>query len=419
MPQLRNVDTALTNILDDMTRLGSETVPLTQSLDRIIAEDIISPINLPPFDNSAMDGYAIHAADIQGASAAHPVTLPVVMDILAGAAPTAPLETGQAARIMTGAPIPVGATAVVPVEDTNDSWQKGDSGTPPPRIDILTSLDEGANIRRAGENIPGGATVMAANTLIRPAELGMLAAVGQTQVKVIRQPKVLILTTGDELADIDQPLTPGKIRDTNSYTLAGLVHQAGGLPLRLPIARDSLASIRKLYRKALAQQPDMLISSAGVSVGAADLVKVVMNELGNIDFWRINMRPGKPLAYGTIQGIPFFGLPGNPVSAMVTFEIFVRPALAKIAGRVHQPQIVKAKIASDMPSDGRRSYNRVTLSRTNGELIARSTGIQSSGALMSMVLADGLVIIPEGRRLVPAGTELPVLLLRPFNQAGT
>ena len=414
MPQLLNVDTALANILGSMTRLGHETVPLVQSLDRIIAEDILSPIHLPPFDNSAMDGYAIHAVDSQHASQTNPASLTVVMDIPAGAAPTASLKPGQAARIMTGAPIPAGATAIIPIEDTNDNWQKGDASLPP-RVDILKPVDEGAHIRRAGENILAGAMVMAAGTLIRPAELGMLAAVGQAEIKVIRKPKALILTTGDELADIHQPLAPGKIRDTNSYTLAGLVRQAGGMPVRLPIASDSLDSIRRLYRTALAQQPDMLISSAGVSVGAADLVKVVMDELGDIDFWRINMRPGKPLAYGAMQGIPFFGLPGNPVSAMVTFEIFVRPALAKLAGRSYQPPIIKAKIAADMLSDGRRSYNRVTLSRRDGQVIARSTGIQSSGALMSMALADGLAVIPEGRRLVPAGAELSVLLLRPFN----
>ncbi len=409
MPQLLNADTALANILGDITPLGHETVPLASSLNRIIAEDIISPINLPPFDNSAMDGYAIQAADSQRASPAHPIALNVVMDIMAGSAPTGQLGTGQAARIMTGAPIPPGATAVVPVEDTIDNS---------PQVAILTRVEENAHIRRVGENIAAGAVVMTAGTLIRPAELGMLAAVGQAEVKVIRQPKVLILTTGDELVDIDQPLKPGQIRDTNSYALAGLVQQAGGKPVRLPIAKDSLEAIRALYQQALEHQPDMLISSAGVSVGAADLVRVVMDELGSIDFWRINMRPGKPLAYGAIQGVPFFGLPGNPVSAMVTFEVFVRPALAKMAGRRAAPTIIQAKIAADMTSDGRRSYNRVTLSRTDNGFVAHETGSQSSGALMSMVLADGLAVIPEGQRRVPAGAELSVLLLRPLHGSG-
>ena len=409
MPPLFNVDEALANILGDIKRLGHETVSLMSSPGRMLAEDIISPIDLPPFDNSAMDGYAILAEDSQNAGADNPQPLTVVMDILAGRAPTGKLERGQAARIMTGAPIPAGATAVVPVEETRENGQQ---------VEILASAAEGAHIRLAGENIAAGAVIMAASTLIRPAELGMLAAVGCGEVKVIRQPKVMILTTGDELAEIDQPLAPGKIRDTNSYTLAALVQQAGGTALRLPIARDSLDSIRALYQTALAHQPDMLISSAGVSVGAADLVRAVMAELGSIDFWRINMRPGKPLAYGAIQGVPFFGLPGNPVSAMVTFEIFVKPALAKMGGRDYAPQIIRAKIADDMTSDGRRSYNRVTLSRQDGQVIARSTGIQSSGALMSMVLADGLAVIPEGERRVAAGTELSVLLLRPLYQIG-
>jgi molybdopterin molybdotransferase len=240
----------------------------------------------------------------------------------------------------------------------------------------------------------------------------MLAAIGCARVSVIRKPKVVILSSGDELIDVYQPLEPGKIRDTNSYTLAGLIRQAGGLPLRLPIAQDSLESIRTLYRRALEIDPDLIISTAGVSVGTADLVRTVMDELGDIDFWRINMRPGKPLAFGKMQGVPFFGLPGNPVSTMVTFEVLVRPALAKIAGRRFQPSTVEATLEGDLHSDGRRSYNRVTLERGAEGFSARSTGIQSSGALMSMVLADGLAVIPEGLTVAPAGTVLDVILLR-------
>ena len=240
----------------------------------------------------------------------------------------------------------------------------------------------------------------------------MLAGIGCAKVAVIRQPKVVILSSGDELVDIHHQLEPGQIRDTNSYTLAGLVRQAGGIPIRLPIAADTLPSIRALYRRALEINPDMVISTAGVSVGAADLVRIVMDELGDIDFWRINMRPGKPLAFGSLRGVPFFGLPGNPVSTMVTFEVLVRPALAKIAGREIRQRTIKATLAADMTSDGRRSYNRVTLKRNANEIVARSTGIQSSGALMSMVLADGLAIIPEGATMLPAGAVVDVLLLR-------
>jgi len=411
---LLNVDIALEKILHQMSILNHETVPLSESLGRVIAEDISSPINLPPFDNSAMDGYAILFEDSTEASEQHPVKLSVVMDIPAGKAPTGQLKRGQAARIMTGAPVPDGATAIVPVEHTTDNWQKGDVSPLPESVHIIQPANDGANIRRIGENIQENQLVITRGTVIRPAEIGMLAGIGCTEVAVIRKPKVVILTSGDELVDINQPITPGKIRDTNSYTIASLITIAGGIPIRLPIANDTMDSIRQLYNEAIALDPDMIISSAGVSVGTADLVKVVMSELGKIDFWRINLRPGKPLAYGKIQGIPFFGLPGNPVSAMITFEVFVRPSLAKMAGLPHHPHLETAITAEDMKSDGRRSYDRVTLVRDNNQLIATSTGTQSSGALMSMVLADGLIIIPEDVTFVPAGTELSVLLLRPI-----
>ncbi|MDE2949534.1 MAG: molybdopterin molybdotransferase MoeA [Chloroflexota bacterium] len=412
MQPLLNVDSALAKILADMKTLPAETVSLPEAHNRVIAEDIVSPIDLPPFHNSAMDGYAIHYEDSVDADPANPVTLSVAMDILAGSAPAARLEPGQAARIMTGAPVPAGATAVIPVEDTDDDWSKDENSPLPASARLHRPLAPGENIRRAGENIAAGATVMAAGAVIGPAEIGMLAGIGCRRVDVIRQPKVAILSSGDELVDIYDDLTPGKIRDTNGYTLAGLIRQAGGIPIRLPIAKDTLDSIRALYRRALEINPDLLISTAGVSVGAADLVKGVMNELGDIDFWRINMRPGKPLAYGTIQGLPFFGLPGNPVSTMVTFEVLVKPALAKIAGRPFKQQTVKAIAAGALKSDGRRSYNRVILSQENGRIMAGTTGIQSSGALMSMVKADGLAIIPEGTTDVPPGSELDVILLR-------
>ena len=412
MNPLLNVDVALKNILADMKTLEAETVSLPDSYDRVLAEDIVSPIDLPPFDNSAMDGYALRFEDSACANPSKPATLAVTMDIMAGSAPAVGLEAGQAARIMTGAPIPPGASAVIPVEDTDDDWSKGEDSALPTKVRLFKTLARGENIRLAGENIKTGDTIMSMGTVIGAAEIGMIAGIGRPRVAVIRQPKVVILSSGDELVDIYDELGPGKIRDTNGYTLAGLIRGAGGVPIRLPIAKDSLDSIRALYRRALEINPDLLISTAGVSVGAADLVRVVMEELGEIDFWRINMRPGKPLAYGTICGVPFFGLPGNPVSTMVTFEVLVRPALAKIAGHTATQRTIKATIADDMRSDGRRTYARVTLKRQGDRFVARSTGIQSSGALMSMVLADGLAVIPEDQTFVPAGGELEVLPLR-------
>ena len=408
MPPLLNVNDALAQILRDIRQLDSEVVNLAESLDRVIAADIVSPLDLPPFDNSAMDGYAIRHED-------SPARLRVTQDIRAGDSPSGKLESGQGARIMTGAPIPVGCTAVAPVEDTDDDWTRDADSALPETVHVRRGYKHGANIRRRGENIACGAVIMRVGAVIQPAEMGMLAAIGCARFQVIRKPKVVILGSGDELVDAHEELAPGKIRDTNSYTLAGLIRHAGGVPIRLPIARDKLPEIRALYRRALGIDPDMIISSAGVSVGAADLVREVMDELGDIDFWRINMRPGKPLAYGALRGIPFFGLPGNPVSTMVTFEVVVRPALSKMAGRDLSRLTITATLADDMRTDGRRSYNRVRLMREGDGIVARSTGTQSSGALMSMLLADGLAIIPEGETHARAGSEVSVIVLRAFD----
>jgi molybdopterin molybdotransferase len=240
----------------------------------------------------------------------------------------------------------------------------------------------------------------------------MLASIGLAQVPVIRNPRVVILSTGDELIAIDQPLPAGKIYESNSYMLEAMVNFYGGTAIRLPTAPDTLQDVRALFSQALAHQPDLIISSAGVSVGEADYVRTVLEELGQIDFWRINLRPGKPLAYGNVQGIPFFGLPGNPVSAMVTFEVITRPALLKLQGRHDEPAETIAILAEDTASDGRRSYHRVRLYRENGQLFATSTGTQSSGALISVIVADGLMIIPEDVKFVTAGTPMTVRLLR-------
>lgn len=416
MTDLMSVDDALSRILANVSVLPLETIALENALGRVLAEPVHATENIPPFDNSSMDGYAIRAADIAGASTDHGITLQVVMDIPAGAQASQPVQTGQAARIMTGAPIPPGADAVIPVEDTNGQWNPGTIPTHPYPITIFRQVSAGGYIRPAGEDITSGALVFEAGTVLRPQEIGVLASLGQAVVTVIRQPRVAILTTGDELLEVDRPLAPGKIRDSNSYTLASLVTHQGGIALRLPIARDTLDAVRTLFDNALAQSPDMIISSAGVSVGAADLIRTVMAEYGEIGFWRINLRPGKPLAFGHIRGIPFFGLPGNPVSAMVTFDVLVRPALLKQAGKSDARPQIMALAAENMKSDGRRSYIRVKLARREGEFYASATGTQSSGALMSMVLADGLLVIPEDMRDIPAGTRLPVLLIKPGHE---
>ena len=414
-PKLMNVDTAIDQILQAIRPNETETVSIMDALGRVLAEDLIGDTNLPPFANSGMDGYAIRASDSQGASQDKAVQLRVTQDIPAGTAPDKAIAAGEAARIMTGAPVPEGADAVIPVEDTDAQWTVG-ADDMPAEIRIFRAVTPQDNIRPVGENIAIGQKVLNAQTLIRSAEIGMLAALGCATVEVVRRPRVAILGSGDELLDLEEEMAPGKIRDINSYMMASLVIENGGIPLRMAPARDKLDAVRQSFHEALALKPDLIISSAGVSVGATDLVRTVLDELGEVSFWRINLRPGKPLAYGMVQGVPFFGLPGNPVSAAVTFDVLVRPALLKMGRMKDNAQYIQATCAEDLKSDGRRSYVRVRLTRDGAAYIAELTGTQSSGALMSMVEADGLLIIPEDIYHVVSGTPLTVKLLRNVNQ---
>lgn len=409
---LHSIDEATARILTNIERLPAQTVSLLDSFGRVLAEDVHAPVSLPPFANSSMDGFAVRAADIAAASQAAPAQLNVVMDIPAGTAPQGQLRAGEAARIMTGAPLPEGADAIVPVEQTDQHWRSSGDEPLAPTVNILSPVKLGDYVRDVGEDIHAGNIVLTAGTVIRAQEMGVLAGIGRGTISVIRAPRIAIVSTGDELVGVDEPLTPGKIRDMNSYTLYGLTLTYGAVPIRIPTAGDTLESVRQRFNEAISHQPDMIISSAGVSVGAFDVVRTVLDELGHVDFWRVNLRPGKPLAYGQLGGIPFFGLPGNPVSVMVTYDVFVRPALLKMTGSSDALPTVKAVMGEPLRSDGRQTYLRVKLSREDGQLVARTTGTQSSGALMSMVQADGLLIIPEGLTEVVAGQTFDVRLLR-------
>lgn len=411
MAALLSVDEALARILAHIHPPRADLIPLIDAFDRILTQDIQSDINLPPFANSAMDGFAVHAADLAAASPTTPVQLPLVGDIPAGVAPPGPLPPGCAMRIMTGAPLPSDADAVIPVEATDGQWNHPTDPLPS-HVRMFQRIEPGASVRAAGEDVRAGQLVLRAGSRLRPQDVGMLAALGWSMVPVAARPRAVIISTGDELIEVDQPLEAGKIRDVNGYTLAGLVHHYGGEAIRLPIVPDTLDAVRATFRAALDTNPDLIISSAGVSVGAFDVVRAVLEELGRIDFWRVNLRPGKPLAFGLVDGVPFFGLPGNPVSAMVTFDVFVRPALHRMQGRADDADLIPCIVGEDMTSDGRRSYLRVKLERRDGQLIAHTTGTQSSGALMSMVLADGLLIVPEGVTRVDAGQSLHVRVLR-------
>jgi molybdopterin molybdotransferase len=405
-----SVDTALERILAAIPVLGAETVPLLDALGRVAAAPIVAGRDLPPWDNSAMDGYALRADDTAAASAERPVRLRLLGEIPAGAMAGQPVGSAEAYRILTGAPMPAGADAVIPQEEVR--LEGGGLVVSRP----VASRDF---VRPRGEDIRAGDLVLAAGTVLGPAALGVLAALGRPLLSVYQRPRVAILSTGDELVDLDVPPGPAQIPNSNTYTLSAQVREAGGIPLNLGIARDRREELEERFRWGLAA--DVLVSSAGVSVGDRDFVREVMEKLGaQLDFWKVSMRPGKPLTFGRLAGRPFFGLPGNPVSSMVTFEVFVRPALRRMGGypTLFRPR-VRARLAEPLDNPGpRQGYLRVRLAQTDGRLTARPTGEQGSGILRSMLLADGLAVTPPEARY-RTGDEIEVILLRSESIATT
>jgi molybdopterin molybdotransferase len=408
---LLSVTDARERILSQFHPVKTETLPLADSLKRVLARDVQAADELPLFDNSSMDGFAVRASDVTGASAGSPRHLRVVADIPAGSSPSVNLAPGEAARIMTGAHMPEGADAVVPVENTDFNYRE--EGTHAPQaVSIQKAASVGENIRQRGMDLHAGETVLLAGRQLKPQDLGLLAMLGISSVTVYHKPRVALLSSGDELVDPDAPLEKGKIRDSNSYTLAALIESAGAQALRLGVARDNYESIHHLFEKAVYLRADLILSSAGVSVGAFDFVKQVIRDSGKMDFWRVNMRPGKPVAFGEYKGIPVIGLPGNPVSAFVGFEVFVRPAIQKLGGLTDlSRQMVRVKCEDEIDSDGRESYLRAEVRDVDGSFVARLTGHQGSGNLHSLVQANALLIIPAGVKCVPAGQEITAWML--------
>lgn len=410
---LLSVEQARERILSHFEPVSTETLLLTGSLHRVLAQDIVATSDLPPFDNSSMDGFAVRAADVIDATSDSPRSLRVVADIPAGSHPTISLAAGEAARIMTGALVPIGADAVVPVEDTN--FNDRDAGTPPPEaVQIFKPAKSGANVRPRGMDILAGHIVLKAGRVLKPQDLGLLAMLGFAQINVYRKPRVALFSSGDELLPVEAPLEAGKIRDSNSYTLAALLEDAGVDVVRLGVAKDTQDSVKALLEEAMSQSVDFILSSAGVSVGAFDFVKQVIESNGNMDFWRVNMRPGKPVAFGEYKGIPFLGLPGNPVSAFVGFEVFVEPIIFRLRGLPPtRRNMIRAQAEEQIDSDGRESYLRahVRLDEETGKWTARLTGHQGSGNLHSLVQANALLIIPAGVKCVPAGQEVEAWLI--------
>jgi molybdopterin molybdotransferase len=404
-----SVEEALERIVARVDVLGDEQVPLTDALHRVLAESVVSSLDVPPWPNSSMDGYALQSADTRRASAPAPVRLAVSGRVAAGHVAERAVGTGEAFRIFTGGPLPEGADSVIPQENVIV-----DGGV----IVVSRPVNAGDFVRPRGEDMRAGEGVLERGRLLGPAELGLLAALARAQVRVLRRPRVGVLSTGDEIADLGEHPGPGQIPNSNTYSLMAQVEEAGADPVSLGVAPDRLDEIEARLRWGL--DCDLLISSAGVSVGEHDFVKAALERLGaEQHLWLVDMRPGKPIAFATIpssgkRALPVFALPGNPVSAMVTFELFVRPALLRLGGHARlQRPVVEAQADARIPNrDRRRGYLRVTLSvGGDGGYRARLTGGQGSGILRSMVAADGLAIVP-GDTTIEAGATVPVILLR-------
>jgi len=405
-----SVHDALTMILETIPPLGGERIGLLQAVGRVLAEEVRSEREVPPFANSAMDGYAVRWDDVRDAGAEQPIALGVLEVIQAGAMPTQTVTAGTASKIMTGAVIPPGADTVIRVEDTEE--QGG-------RVWVKRPERLGTHIRASGEDIHRGQVVLGNGRVLRPADVGLLASAGRSTVLVRQRPRVAILSTGNELVEVDEALRPGQIVNSNAYTLAAAVQEAGGQPVPLAIARDTLEEIRAALSEAV--RHDVVLSTGGVSVGDFDFVKAAMDELGiRRLFWQVAQRPGKPLTFGLLRERPYFGLPGNPVSALVCFYLYVRPALGRMMGQEKLfPPVVSATVGEDIPkAKGLTEFVRCRLTCTNGHYAVHSTGSQSSGVLSSLSLGEGLAIGPPELALLPKGMSVKVMVLNADQFAG-
>ncbi|MBM3939790.1 MAG: molybdopterin molybdotransferase MoeA [SAR202 cluster bacterium] len=416
-----SVEQALERVLALVHRLPAARVPLLDADGLVLAEDIAAPFDIPTLANSGMDGYAVRSVDVRAATEASPVILRVAGQVRAGELPAGTVERGTSYRIMTGAPMPPGADAVVPWEAT-DETQRRKAGGPIAAIAIKHAPSPNENVRPAGEDVRRGSLLMQSGHVLTPPAIGVLASFGLATVPVIRRPRVAILATGDEVLTPGEAPQSGRLFDSNSYATAAAVRRWGGEPVLLGIARDNMDSLRAKLRAGL--DADLLLTSAGVSAGAFDMVKEALTEIGAIDFWSVRMRPSRPIAFGLLRApdgrqVPHLGLPGNPVSALVAMVEFGRPALAKMMGRDATPlPTVQAVLDAQVTNpDGRRVFARVMLERRGGMLHARPTGAQGSNLLTSMVLAHGLAICHEDTPRREAGETVTVHVLDWLNHA--
>ena len=411
-----SVDDALERILSGFTPLPARDVPLSESLGLVVAEDVLARDNVPGFDNSAYDGYAVQAADLARASAATPARLRVVDEIPAGRVSPVTLQSGEAARIMTGAPVPEGADAVVAFEDT-DRTDWGYLGTDPRShntdrrvVAVLEKVDSGENVRPAGGDISAESVVVKAGRRLGPAEIGVLGSVGVTSVRAHPRATAAIVPTGDEIVEIDAGIRAGEVRNSNAWALEAATTALGAEPRRLPITGDTVEALQAAMTKG--SESDVIVTIGGVSMGDYDLVTNVLGSEGRMDFWQINMRPGKPLAFGQVHGTPVIGLPGNPVSSMVCFALFVRPALLRLMGHrdLTHPRVQAVAGERFRSAQGKRTYLRVQVRRENGQLVCTSAGDQSSYRMSSLVAGNGLAVLHEDQT-IESGEPVDVLAL--------
>jgi len=413
-----SIEEARERILSYVHVLDSEEKHPLDALGQVLDEDLVAGFDIPPLPNTSMDGYAVRAADTAGVTQDSPRDLKVIGEVAAGYLFEGAIGRGEAIRIMTGAPLPAGADSIVPFEETDEPFEKAPekSRIVAETVRVFKAASPGNNVRGAGQDVRKGQTVLRRGTVLRAADVGVIASLGLDRVRVFRRPVVGVMSTGDELLDPGEPLAPGKIYDANQYSVAAMVERFGGVPMLLGVAKDNIEDLTTRVHEGLSA--DMLVTSAGVSRGDYDIVKDVLAREGEVAFWTVAVKPGKPLAFGVFQKdgrrVPHIGLPGNPVSSMVAFELFGRPAILKMMGKTdYRRPIIRAVAEERIENigDPRVFYARCVVTERGGRYYARLTGTQGSGVLTSMSLANGLTIIPADVDVVEPGQEVDVLML--------
>lgn len=405
MEQLLSVEEAKEILLNRFLQKEDSVIPLVDALNKILSQDIYASINLPPFDNSSMDGFAVLSEDVNNASLDHPKKLNIVEDIAAGYSPKHSLDQGQSSRIMTGAPLPEGADAVVPVEFTNFSDRYSQKALPT-EILIYKPVKKGDYLRPEGQDIHKGEKIFSQGHKLRPQDLGFLSAQGIAEIAVVKKPKIALLSSGDELLNPGEELIPGKIYNSNTIAIKSLLESFGAQVIDLGIAKDDYDEVKSKFKFVEGLNVDLFVSTAGVSVGVYDFIRDVILEQGTLNFWKVNMRPGKPLTFGEYKNIPFIGLPGNPVSAYVSTLVFIKPVINKLLGINEEVRFFTALLDEDIESDGRESYLRTIIDNHAGNYHAKLAEHQGSGNIFSLVCANALLIIPAGVKSLPKGNPV-------------